>query len=911
MSLPPSEPSSQSGDSAPGTSDAALLEVVEQAQALPVEERLNFLRRTCADNHLLLAQALDRLRLSSPEWWDKSIESRAFALTDGLHERTGEMIGPYRIIRSLGIGGMGEVLLAERDDRQFRQQVALKLVRRGVQSATVLARLKAERQILASLDHPNIARLLDGGTTSDGTPYIAMEYIDGIAIDQYCDRHKLDIDARLQLFRTVCSAVHSAHQNLIVHRDLKPSNILVMGDGTPKLLDFGIAKLLDERSLTHTLAVTQYDMRVMTPDHASPEQIRGDLITTASDVYCLGILLFELLAGARPFVIKSQRLSDIERAICDEEPRTLVTAAETGETGATAHSLSQIADLRSTSPAKLRRVLAGDIATVVTVAMRKEPERRYSSVEQFSADIERYLNHMPVTACKDTWQYRTKKFIRRHRVGVGIAASAALAIVGFTSVTIVQSQRIAQEKARAEDVSTFLVDMFRQADPQQSRGREITAREILDMGARKIELQLSDQPESRALLQTTIGKVYAQLGIFDDAERLLRESLAVKEARYGQNDISVAETLESLGNLYLDKKELAAATQPLEQSLRIYRLRYGKQHVAIARTVRSLGLLKQQEQKLDEAQERFIESLDILSNLDDRDQLIFTLNTLAMLLEQKGDYAGAEQQYRRALARDDKTLGHDYPPMVLTYQNLAVILQKQGRMQEALPLFKESLSLYEKIYGPEHPRTLLAMSNYGMFLHRIRDLDAAEGVFHKVIELDRKVRGEAHSYTAYDRVNLGSLYYDRGRFAESEFELTQALDIYKNSLPANHAYIGAARRALATTLIAQGKSRDAIVELQLALKVFSQLPPTNPQVLATNATLGKAYADLHRDKDAETLYRETYPLLFKNLGADHPLVLRVHDWIDAHYATRGKQEIAAQLFAETAASAANKQALTK
>lgn len=911
MSLPPSEQSNQSGDSRRDSSDAALVEVVQKAQALPVDERLNFLRRTCSSDPLLLAQALDRLRISSPEWWDKSIESRTFAHADGLHERTGELIGPYRVIRSLGSGGMGEVLLAERDDRQFRQQVALKLVRRGVQSTTVLARLKAERQILASLDHPNIARLLDGGTTHDGTPYIVMEYIDGIAIDQYCDQHKLDIEARLRLFRTVCSAVHSAHQNLIVHRDLKPSNILVMPDGTPKLLDFGIAKILDERSLSHTLAVTQYDMRVMTPDHASPEQIRGDLITTSSDVYCLGILLFELLAGARPFVIKSQRLTDIERAICDEEPRSLVAASDAGDIGPAPHSLTQIAEWRSTPVTKLKRLLSGDIATVVAMAMRKEPERRYSSVEQFSADIERYLNHMPVAACKDTWQYRTQKFVRRHRVGVGIAAAATFAIIGFTSLTIVQSQRIAREKARAENVSSFLVSMFKQADPTENRGREITAREILDIGSRNIGLQLDNQPETRALLQTTIGTVYSELGIYEDAERLLRESLRAQVARNRMNDPSTAATLEALGNMFLDKRDFKGAQEPLDQALGIYRRNAGNRDIAVARTLRSLGLLKQQALQFDAARALMQESLEIVDSLKDIENQVLTLNSLAMLSEQQGDYISAEQYYRRALAKIEQDSGADRASNALTVHNLAVILQKQGRMSEAQPLFKDSLARYTEIYGAEHPRTLVMMSNYGMFLHRMRDLDEAEKTFRQVLQLDRKVRGATHSYTGYDQVNLGSLYYDRGRFADAESEFKQALEIYKISLPESHGYIGSARRSLATAYIAQGKHRAAIDELQLALKVFAQLPQNNPQVLATKATLGKAYAELHRYAEAEALLCNSYSPLLKTLGADHPLVVRIHDWIAEYYAAMGKPETAAEFFAAASSAAVATQAQTK
>src|ERR1700676_77560 len=357
----------------------------------------------------------------------------------------GNRIGPYRVLRTLGVGGMGEVFLAERADAEFEQQVAIKVVYGGSQG--VQSRLKIERQILAQLDHPNIAHLLDGGTLPDGTPYIVMEYLDGIPIDAYCDSNRLDIVARLKLFQIVCAAVHYAHRNLIVHRDLKPSNILVTAAGVPKLLDFGIAKLLDERQAGHhTLAVTQADIRIMTPDHASPEQVRGQIITTSSDVYVLGVLLFKLLTGTSPFVIPTMRLTDIERAICEKDPPLPSHSIDTDSA-----ETQSIADARSLSPARLRRVLRGDLDTMVFMAMRKEPERRYASAQQMASDIQRYLEGKPVIARRDTMSYRTAKFVRRHWLPVTTGVSAAFLILAFAPTSYVQSLRIAAERDRVAE----------------------------------------------------------------------------------------------------------------------------------------------------------------------------------------------------------------------------------------------------------------------------------------------------------------------------------------------------------------------------------------------------------------------------------------------------------------------------
>src|SRR5258708_14888944 len=421
----------------------------------------------------------------------------------------GDRIGPYRVLRTLGVGGMGEVFLAERADAEFEQQVAIKVVYGGAFARTVQSRLKIERQILAQLDHPNIAHLLDGGSLPDGTAYIVMEYVDGVPIDAFCDSNRLDIVARLKLFQTVCAAVHYAHQNLIVHRDLKPSNILVTAAGAPKLVDFGIAKLLDERQAGHhTLAVTQADIRVMTPDHASPEQVRGQAITTSSDVYVLGVLLYKLLTGTGPFVIPSMRLTDIERAICERDPPLPSHQCANDDT----EEARGIADARGTNPGRLRRTLAGDLDNIILMAMRKEPERRYGSAQQMAGDIQRYLDGKPVIAHGDSFSYRSSKFVRRHWLPVTAGASIFALILAFALTTYVQSLRIAaerdrvaeqreraeRERSRAEEVSSFLVNLFKLSNPEENRGSQVTARELLDSAAKRLRAGLQDQPQTNA-----------------------------------------------------------------------------------------------------------------------------------------------------------------------------------------------------------------------------------------------------------------------------------------------------------------------------------------------------------------------------------------------------------------------------
>lgn len=362
--------------------------IVKHAQELGPRERAEFVRHVCGEDTELLSIVLSALGEDArdPAFWDEPPDAGALEPAIGME---GQRLGPYRIERRLGTGGMGDVYLAERADNEYQQRVAIKLVRSGVYSPQVQSRLRMERQILARLQHPNIARLLDGGRAPDGTPYLVMEYVEGEPIDSYCDRRRLDLPARLALIRTVCAAVHYAHQNLIVHRDLKPNNILITTDGVPKLLDFGIAKLLDARQSLHTLAVTHMDYRVMTPAHASPEQVRGDTITTASDIYVLGVLMYELLTGRRPFQLLGSRIHELEKIICEQEP--LAPSAMVAKTLQEFPGLANdIAACRSTTPARLERDLRGDLDNIVLMAMRKDPARRYESAEQLAADLERH-----------------------------------------------------------------------------------------------------------------------------------------------------------------------------------------------------------------------------------------------------------------------------------------------------------------------------------------------------------------------------------------------------------------------------------------------------------------------------------------------------------------------------------------
>jgi eukaryotic-like serine/threonine-protein kinase len=803
----------------------------------------------------------------------------------------GDRIGPYRILRTLGTGGMGEVYLAERADAQFEQQVAIKVVHGGALGGGMHSRLKLERQILAQLEHPNIAHLTDGGSLPDGRAYIVMEYVDGIAIDAYCDSNRLDVDARLKLFQTVCAAVHYAHQNLIVHRDLKPSNILVTTSGVPKLLDFGIAKLLDERQARqHTLAVTQADIRIMTPDHASPEQVRGLPITTSSDVYVLGVLLYKLLAGTGPFVISSVRLTEIERAICERDPRPPSQAVNTDDSGAS----RSIAECRSTNPKRLARTLAGDLDNIVLMAMRKEPERRYASAQQMASDVQRYLEGRPVIARRDTWSYRSTKFVRRHWVPVTAGVGAAALVVVFAATTYVQSLRIAaerdrvaqqreraeHERARAEEVSSFLVNLFKLSDPEENRGNQVTARELLDSGAKRLRAGLPDQPETKAALLYTVAAVYDSLGQYQDALPILGESLQLQ----GQsNDVSRIRTLLELGRARIGAGNLPSAEGPLQEALRLSQSTFGAASADSGRALWALGMLRHEQGMFSEAKDLYIRSLGILeTSKAPQADISAVLDDLAKIYVRNQQWLLAKQTYERALEIDRRVLGDDHPRIALHLNNLAIVAQNMGDLKNAEALFEDAINRNERAYGDRHPETALEKGNFGLLLQREGRLAEAEALLQDVVAVRLSLYGPDHYNVGYTRVSLAMLLHDKGDLPGSEKEFRQALAIYDKALPANHQYRAAALMHFARLLVDRGKAIEALAASNESVKIWAATSPASSPLLA-QARANHAYALEHLNKPHEAAeeLEEVLPVLLKARGPDDVAVRRAQSWLKA------------------------------
>ena len=868
--------------SQPMSDPDALTTIVQHARQLGQLERMDYVRNACGEDETLLSKVILALAENSADddqAWDESGSDFKIA-SESLE---GQVLGRYRLQRKLGSGGMGDVYLAERADDEYRQQVAIKIVRGGLYSANIQGRLRQERQILANLQHPNIARLLDGGRASDGTPFLVMEYIEGEPIDAYCDRRRLTLEQRIHLVQKVCAAVQYAHRNLVVHRDLKPNNILVTESGEAKLLDFGIAKLLEAKQSPQTVAMTHMEYRVMTPAHASPEQIRGETITTASDIYVLGVLLYELLSGRRPFRLVGTSIGEMERIVC-EQPALAPSALLAKTEQETPELIRDIAACRSTTPARLRKQIRGELDNIILMAMRKDPERRYSSAEQLAADLQRYLQREPVLATKDSWRYRSGKFVRRHAWSVAASVAVVIALTGFSLVTWMQSKRIAQERdiataqrSRAERVSSFLVELFELSDPSHSRGNQVTAREVLDIGARRVSLGLRDQPETRAALLNTIGQVYRSLGLYADSINLLRDALKSQIALHGPEHPQVAATQATLGAALCDLGDLNECEKHLGAALALQTKLFGADSLEVAPTLKSKAVLAQDRGQLAAAIQLDEQSLAIYRKHEQErtPAAAQVLEDMASLHSYRGDYEDAVRMYRAALDIDRQALGNDHPDVAMQVLNLAQALHLQGKLNEAEPLYGESIATLSKVLGDNHPQTIDARAVFGRFLHRKGDFERADQVLSQVLEQDKQIRGERHAFVGHDLVSLGLLRLDSGRLDDAMRDFSQAFDIYQQALPADHPFTASALTGMGRVRLEQKRYTEAEQLLRRALDISQRsLASDNPQLATIKSALGQTLVALNRPREALPFLRESYPLLQKVQGANAPITVR-------------------------------------
>jgi serine/threonine-protein kinase len=862
-------------------------EILDAALERPPGDRAAFLEEACGQD-VALRQEIDALLSSAQlgEALERPLFDEPSLLFDLEGEATaelespsliGRLIGPYRILQELGRGGMGAVYLAVRDDEQFKKRVAIKILRPGMDSGDIVRRFRNERQILAGIDHPNIARLLDGGSTEEGLPYFVMEYVEGKAIDEYCDTERLSIAERLQLFRPVCDAVHFAHQNLVVHRDLKPANILVTPDGVPKLLDFGIAKLLNPELASGTIDPTQFGSRPMTPEYASPEQVRGESVTTASDVYSMGVLLYELLTGHRPYRLRDRQFHEIARAVCEDEPTrpsAVIDLIEEvpGPNGTTRKITPEsVSSTREGTRERLRRRLKGDLDNICLMAMRKEPRRRYGSVEQLAEDVGRVLDGLPVKARKPTFAYRGSKFVRRHKVGVAAVAVFLISILAFSIVIVRERNRAEKEAAKAEAVSRFLRETLQSADPMVGVGRDVTVVEALNQAVKKIEPSFSEQPEIKAELQYVIGTTYYQLGRYDEALGLLQSSVKTLENSPGDHDENLAIAFEALAHIHSAQGRNAEAASLLERVLEIRERRLKPLDPSIASALSNLATVYQDQGKYEQAERLHRRALMIEEKVlgPEHEAVGATLNNMATLYAAQGRYAEAEPLFQRSLEIIEKALGSNHPKVERLLTNLGAVKVDLRKYTEAEPLLLRALSLGEKLLGPEHPSVAKTIGNLGGLYLLLNRYSEAEPLIRRSLEIAEKSRGPEHLSVAIALNNLGGLYVEQGRYADADPLYRRSLMIVEKSLGPEDLFVADLLNNLGELRGKQGRYAEGEPFCRRALKIRQKaLEPGHHDIGNSSGTLAMLLAGQGKRDEAERLYTQALDIYEKTVGPE-------------------------------------------
>jgi serine/threonine-protein kinase len=826
--------------------DAGRWEKVQElfAAALdqPPPERRAYVTAHCGGDADLALEVLSLLAADAedPGYLDAMAADLGELVREPAAEKPDALIGTrldrYTIESELARGGMGAVYMARRSDGTYDERVAVKVIRRGMDSEQITARFLVERQILARLRHPNIANLLDGGVTPDGRPYFVMEYVEGRPVDTFCREENLGLDARLELMRTVCGAVQHAHNNLVVHRDLKPSNILVTADGTVKLMDFGIAKLLEDDGAVGAAPQTMPGLQVLTPGYAAPEQIIGDPITTATDVFGLGLVLYQVLTGARPFGGSEATAREIATETCERDPAPPSKKTERGEIPA--------------------RHLAGDLDNIVLMALRREPERRYNSPGRLADDLGRHLAGEPVFARPATLGYRTGKLLSRYRL-----AFASVAVVLVVSVGLVSfyTWRLAQERdlarrgeAKAEQVAAFLTDMFALADPDQSRGADITAREILTRGAENVSTGLAGQPEIQGEMLDVLGGVHRGLGLYDEGRDLLNQSLAIKRRLHGNAHLEVAETAATLGLLETEAGRYAAAESLLNAALTVHRDQLGPHDRAVAVDLQGLGLMTAHQARSAESMAYYKQALAIYETDPAlQDEVYGTcLNDYALVLLEQGERDAAEAMFRRALDIQRRELGEDHPEVSNTLFNLALALREKGDFKAAAPIQRQVLALDRQHYDDSHPNV------------------------------------------AYSLMSLGGTLNESGEYAEAQRVFTEALEIRRATLEPSHPDLIKTLGTVGLAMRGGGKYAEAEPVLREAVALSQEHLGTHRITAGRLDDLGWLLHDLGRDEEALTFHREAMRIKLELVGPGHKVVGITHMHLARAYQERGDLEAA-------------------
>lgn len=722
-----------------------------------------------------------------------------------------ERVGNFRIVGVLGRGGMGDVFLAERDDGQFEQRVALKVIQHG--ATGLVQRFLEERRILALLEHPAIARLIDGGITPTGLPYFAMELVDGEPIDKYCDAHKLSLERRLELFADVCDAVTYAHQHLVIHRDLKPSNIIVTHAGQVKLLDFGIAKLVSEQALSADAIRTQF--QAMTPEFAAPEQLRGEPVSTATDVYALGVLLHMLLTGKRPYDVSGKSAAELERIVCEHEP---------------AKPSSRATDA-------LRRRLRGDLDAIMMTALHKEKARRYQSTAELKLELARFLEGRPVAARPDGAGYRARKYIWRHRIGLAAAATIATLLITYVATVLIDRRHIQRALAeaqagtrKAEQVTDFMLGLFQAAEGGKALTDSVTAQALLSRGSIEAH-ELTAQPELQAQMFDVIGRLHTQLGDYQEAQPLLEKALQIRRNLYGEVHPDVVTSMASLADVVRNKGNNEQAIELRRNVLDFRRRLAGDDDPKTIDALHALASALHGSGRSADAEPLFDEWLARLAlpapevSAWRADQL----SAAATFVQYRGELERAESMHREALAIRRSLFGERHHLVAVSLIDLGVLLDQTQRRDEAEPLLRRAVEILKGTYPDGHPQLAGALKSYGIVLEHLQRFSEAQEPLRAALEMQRRYAGPNSIDVAVVERDLAYALIMTGSYEEAEAISRDAVRILRSELGNDNSTVVNAETHLGDALRGQGRYSEAEPLLLAAYQRFETPKPVTAQ----------------------------------------------------------------------------------
>lgn len=858
------------------------------------EERIEEL---CADEPQLAEELRALLAADAADAGDvlvaNVVESEAVELTAS--EVEGRTLGSWRVVDRLGEGGMGAVYLAERADGAYEARAALKIVRGGLPDSRIIDRFRAERQILAGLSHPGVAKLLDGGATDDGTPYLVMELVEGLPVTEWCEKRHLSIEERLRLFVQICDAVGHAHAALIAHRDLKPSNILVTSDGEPKLLDFGIAKLMEEIEDGGDGVTGSYP--IMTPAYASPERISGARSGVAADIYSLGVILYQLLSGRLPIETGGLTPAQLMSKVTQDVPPLVSSVVEDDVS---------------------RRRLSGDLDAIVSTALRKEPAERYPSVEALADDVRLHLGRLPIRARRDDWRYRTGKLLRRN-AGV-VSGGLLLVLLGITFGVnaVFQARAVARERDRAEaqrvaaeQVSGFLEGLFTEADPNQATASDLTARQLLDRGADRILAELDADPGIQASLALVMGRVFRAIGEYEAAEPLLDSALALR-AR------STAAEASDLADAYVERGALAYDVGDYESAVDLHRravaaleegapddlLRIASSHDWLASSLMELG-------RMDEAEPHARFAVETYRTVDPgpNAELASALSSFTDVLRTRGEISEALAVAEEALSMTRTVYGDDHPEVAHALNQMASTLRQAGRPEEAIPLVEEGLAIRRRAFDGPHVEVAASLGNLANMLSSVERMDEALVSRQASVDMLREIFPGDHPYLAASTNSLASLLAQMGRSGEAEAVYEESLRAHRASFPEGHPNLGYPLTGLGRIYRERGRLEEAEVVLREAYDVRSHgLPAGHWHVAASGLELGvtldaagRVEERDHLLEEAGVLLDEAYTILAETFGEEDARTERARGALRAHLEARGLSERAAELAGEPGA----------